>query len=327
MGKALYGKGNAKLRKSAAAADHRGWVTVTASVPEEQLHAMIIAAFADARAPPELAAASDMHTSLAASLIEYSAERNADCDESWHGLVAELCSDMNVSLADPDAVEAGANDDVRLADRAGAEALVACLKRHKVLCAEPPPPLPLIVGCSILAVLEEDGEWHEAVVTEKTDAGGLGRAPRFNVRFVEWAKVQETSRANIVSLAEVADDDAGDGGEKAQSGACELCGRTLQLTFHHLIPKETHTRYLTRGSLPDGVVDAALSKGLEPHPLSREFLHRYGTKLCRFCHTTVHRLAPNAVLAERFNTLEKLAAEEEITKFVAFAALQKMTAH
>lgn len=46
--------------------------------------------------------------------------------------------------------------------------------------------------------------------------------------------------------------------------------------------------------------------------------------ICRFCHSTVHRLAPNAVLAERFNTLDKLRAEPAIQQFVAFAARQRV---
>ena len=333
MGKSLYGKGSAKSRSKGAASsdDDRGWVTVTASVPDEKLHSWMVAAFSDDRAPPELHQAQDMHDSVAASLIEYAADLHADCDEAWLGLLHELGADFGISLADPDAVDAGSDgaDNNVAAERAGSEALLRCLKAHKVLCAEPPPPPPLTVGATVLAILEEDGDWHEAVVVDKTDAGGLGRAPRFAIRFLEWPKVQETSRTNIVSLAEVADDD--ENGSDAQSDAssateCELCARSLELTFHHLIPKETHQRYLTRGSLPEGVAEAVIAAGLEPHPLTRELLHRHGAMLCRFCHSTVHRLAPNAVLAERFNTVEKLQASEEIVKFVAYAARQKNTA-
>lgn len=336
MGKSLYGKGNVKSsrgnKSSATAADDHGWVTVTASVPDEQLLSWLVAAFSDARAPPEFMRAQELHDSLAASLIEYAADGDgkADCDEAWLGLLHELATDFGISLADPDAVESDVGtegDMAQAAERAGAEALLRCLKSHKALCAEPPPPPPLAVGTFVLAILEEDGDWHEAVVVEKTDAGGLGRAPQFAVRFAEWPKVQETSRAQIVSLAEVADDDdSGIAQSESSATECELCARSLQLTFHHLIPKETHQRYLTRGSLPEGVAEVAIANGLEPHPLTREFLHRHGALLCRFCHSTVHRLAPNAVLAERFNTLEKLRASEGITRFVAYAARQKNSA-
>jgi hypothetical protein len=42
-------------------------------------------------------------------------------------------------------------------------------------------------------------------------------------------------------------------------------------------------------------------------------------------HSTVHRLAPNAVLAERFNTVECLRAQPELAKFAAFASRQRET--
>ena len=142
------------------------------------------------------------------------------------------------------------------------------------------------------------------------------------VRFVEWAKVQDTARAAVVSLAAVADDeDASEGRE----GDCELCGRCLELTFHHLIPKETHGRYQGKG-LPRGVAEAAAANGFDNAQPTREFLNSYGAMLCRYCHSTVHRFAPNAVLAQRFSTLESLASTPEIARFVAFAARQKITA-
>ena len=39
----------------------------------------------------------------------------------------------------------------------------------------------------------------------------------------------------------------------------------------------------------------------------------------------MHRLAPNAVLAERFNTVECLRAQPELAKFAAFAGRQRET--
>ena len=58
------------------------------------------------------------------------------------------------------------------------------------------------------------------------------------VRFSEWPKVQETRRTQVVALTEVPDDE----GATESEGCCELCGRQMQLTFHHLMPKETHAR-------------------------------------------------------------------------------------
>ena len=59
------------------------------------------------------------------------------------------------------------------------------------------------------------------------------------VRFSEWPKVQETRRTQVVALTEVPDDE----GATEREGCCELCGRQMKLTFHHLLPKETHARY------------------------------------------------------------------------------------
>ena len=100
------------------------------------------------------------------------------------------------------------------------------------------------------------------------------------VQFDEWPKRQQTRREDVVALEAVADDD----GAESKVGCCELCGREeLTLTFHHLIPKEVHGRFLGKG-LPPGIEEAAAAQGLEPKP-TREFLNSYGSMLCRFCHS------------------------------------------
>ena len=181
----------------------------------------------------------------------------------------------------------------------------------------------MTVGAPVIAVLEEDGEWHEAVVVETKQASGKTGPPRVVVKFVEWPKVQENPRTQVVDLRDVDDDE--DVEEAATEGECELCGRGLKLTFHHLIPKQTHSRYLANGRLPCcGVAEAALAKGMEPET-TRHFLNSYGSMLCRFCHTTVHRFAPNAVLAERFSTVDALRETPQIQRFAAFAGRQKVT--
>ena len=92
-----------------------------------------------------------------------------------------------------------------------------------------------------------------------------------------------------------------------------------------LIPKSTHPRYLGH-RLPAGVADAAVAHGLEIEAQpTRHFLNSYGVMLCGFCHTTVHNFAPNAVLAERFSTVEALREAPQIQRFVAFASRQKVT--
>lgn len=140
------------------------------------------------------------------------------------------------------------------AERSGAEELLSALRRHKVVCNEPPPPPALKQGDAVLAVLEEDGEWHEATVeairlppsgrgalaagihseapAERSSHAHAGSGPPLvAVRFVEWAKQQETARAKVVALVEVAPDE----GATQSEGECELCGRCMKLSFHHLV--------------------------------------------------------------------------------------------
>ena len=221
MGKALYGKSAIK-GKRVRSKDEGGslWLTLISEIQEADLHRLIVKALSDPLAPRDIP--STVRDSLAASLIEYAAEQKPDCDEAWCGVVQELFSDFGLSLSDDN------GDDAVLAlEREGALDLVRCFKRHKVLCDEPPPPPPLATGAPVLAVLDEDGDWHEAVFVEtKSSAGGVSGPPRIVVRFVEWPKVQETARANVVALNEVADDD----GAEETEGQCEMCGRCLKLT-------------------------------------------------------------------------------------------------
>lgn len=91
-----------------------------------------------------------------------------------------------------------------------------------------------------------------------------------------------------------------------KTGGCELCGRLVSLTFHHLIPRKVHRRprFLRRHGKPE-----MLSRGLY---------------LCRLCHGGIHDLIPDeAVLAEQFNTRELLLAHEGIARHIAWAAKQK----
>lgn len=315
MPKQCYGKANSTKSRVKPSGDSQTsvpWLTLASTLGEERLHAAVSAAFRQAR--PQL---EDEVDGLAAVLIEYNDQRRADCAEAWVSQLCECFSDAGIPLGEDEVSEEG---DAEAAERAGAETLVAAMRHHKALRAEPPPPRPLSAGDAVLAVLDEDGDWHEARVESVAGASG-GASEVVSVRFVEWRKLQETPRAAVVALDEVADDEGG--GEVDQQGGCELCGRQLRLTFHHLVPKETHGRYIGKG-LPPGVAGAAAAKGMAPEP-SRTFLCHFGAVLCRFCHATVHRFAPNDVLAEQFNTLEKLQAQPAIERFVAYASRQRAT--
>jgi len=157
------------------------------------------------------------------------------------------------------------------------------------------------VGALVFALLAEDDEWHEAVVQ-----AALGEAS-FRVLFLEYGKPQETAAANIRPMEAVVDD----GAEDAQEGKCEMCGQHRLLTFHHLIPKDTHPTYLKK----------RLPVGIEGEP-TRGFLNTYGTMVCRHCHSVIHRLAPNDVLAKEYNTLQKLLDEPSIQRWVQWASQQ-----
>lgn len=164
---------------------------------------------------------------------------------------------------------------------------------------------PLRAGSAVLAVLAEDGAWHEAVVKAV-----LSEGERYEVIFREFAKPQEVPAAEVVGVDDVvSDDDDDDHGR----GACSLCGRIMPLTFHHLIPRETHGRYLGK----------ALPAGIDGEP-TRKFLGEYGVLVCRPCHSHVHSLASNEDLAEGLNSVAKLRADPRMAKFVEFASRQRV---
>lgn len=89
-------------------------------------------------------------------------------------------------------------------------------------------------------------------------------------------------------------------------GRCELCGRDVVLTFHHLIPCKVHgkKRFLRRHG--------------------KETMQRRGLYLCRLCHNGIHDIIPDEKeLAESYNTRELLLAHEGIARHVRWAAKQK----
>jgi hypothetical protein len=71
----------------------------------------------------------------------------------------------------------------------------------------------------------------------------------------------------------------------------------MPLTFHHLIPRETHRHLLKR---------AKFSK--------TEMLSR-GASLCRSCHTAIHGMFDNRTLGTELNTMEGLLAREEVRRY------------
>lgn len=270
---------------------------------------------------------------MASSIVEYSLDAvDGMCDsaEAWTAVVCEVCSDLGVLLKMEEEHVDEAEEEAHLS----ASDIIAALQKCGALQNRPPPlPAPR-TGDPVLAVLDEDGEWHAAVVAEAAgeaaavaaarepaDGGGgdsssRGGPPTIVVRFLEWPKLQRTKRVNVVPLAAATADDADDDDDDAPvrrgcgEGACELCDRRMALTFHHLVPRATHARY----------VGKAVPPGLPPDATpTRLYLGSYGVMLCRPCHSVVHRHAPNAVLAQRFNSLERLQGADSIAKWVTYA--------
>jgi hypothetical protein len=134
----------------------------------------------------------------------------------------------------------------------------------------------------------------------------------------------------------------GDDGEYIGEGECELCEREIKLTRHHLIPKTTWSKMKKKipaavEALASGQEDKArmilggnLIDDLPPEIvedpsntiLIRRFLSKT-CKICRPCHSTVHKLHTETELAESYSTIDKLLEDEELLKFCKWASKQK----
>lgn len=102
--------------------------------------------------------------------------------------------------------------------------------------------------------------------------------------------------------------------ELADDGTCRLCEREVRRTFHHLVPKETHNRYLKRGKLPDNL--EAFGE------CTRHWLNTHGLMVCGKCHSAIHLAASNEVLAEQFNTYDRVMAHPKIFAFARYNSKQ-----
>lgn len=335
MGKALYGKKQPKSSQRSGRRHGAGsgsglshWLTlaeVCGDVAEQRRQDAIVRVLREVLGE---AIGADMEDSLAGGMVEYACEAPVpDNAEAWCKLCERVCDDAGVPLRTH--IPRG-NDSPASTDDEGASAteLVGALHRAGVLCAKEPPLPPPSVGDPVLAVLAEDDEWHAATIAElpAAAADGAAAAPAvFVVRFVEWDKLQRCSRAQVVPLASAVHDEeeeeGGCGASRLRAAACcELCERRQQLTFHHLIPKQVHERYVGRPLPPDNPAMAACP---DPNCVPRGWLHHHGSVLCTACHAMVHRLAPNATLAARYSSLEALRAEPAIEDWVAWARGQR----
>lgn len=79
-----------------------------------------------------------------------------------------------------------------------------------------------------------------------------------------------------------------------RASACEICDRSwINLTYHHLIPKEVHAKVIKRG-------------------WHEEWMLNRVAWLCGACHRFVHRIAGNEELAREWWTVERLLQREDV---------------
>lgn len=89
-----------------------------------------------------------------------------------------------------------------------------------------------------------------------------------------------------------------------EAARCELCGREVErLTRHHLIPRSRHRKIL--GS-------KKRRRRYEREELNRTVL------LCGPCHRKVHQTFTEAELERGYSSVEALAADPEIERFVGW---------
>ncbi|MDX2099266.1 MAG: HNH endonuclease [Leptolyngbyaceae cyanobacterium bins.59] len=79
---------------------------------------------------------------------------------------------------------------------------------------------------------------------------------------------------------------------------CELCDRAVEdLTLHHLVPRQKTKR-----------------KNQDPSPT---------ITICSACHRQIHSLFNNTRLANELDSPEKLKAEPQMERFIAWVRKQK----
>ncbi|KAL8896310.1 MAG: hypothetical protein Q9192_003155 [Flavoplaca navasiana] len=79
-----------------------------------------------------------------------------------------------------------------------------------------------------------------------------------------------------------------------RASACEICERDwIPLTYHHLIPKQIHSKAIKRGWHEEWRLNSV-------------------AWLCRACHSFVHRIASNEELAKDYWSVDRLTEREDV---------------
>lgn len=110
---------------------------------------------------------------------------------------------------------------------------------------------------------------------------------------------------------------------------CELCGRTMPLTIHHLIPRSTHTYFLRHQHLLQ-LSGTATATNTHTPPLpslvTKDDLLSRQARLCRPCHSQIHKLIPDhRELGKEYNTVTALMEHEDVRKWCAWIQGQRVS--
>jgi len=206
-----------------------------------------------------------------------------------------------------------------------------------------------IVGDEIFAcgdlVLSElpiqyGGDWCLAVIENVINST---EGEKMEILFLEWGLKVLVCKEDVRKFDNIVDDDVDISSLK--EGVCEMCERTKLLTFHHLIPKDVHSRYENKKwpadlfSIAEQFYDKQLEKSNNviftpkqgvwcakptPNTPSKEFLNTWGVSVCRQCHSQIHRLETNEDLAATFNTLQSLLQHDGLQKWIGWAKNQNV---
>ena len=86
-----------------------------------------------------------------------------------------------------------------------------------------------------------------------------------------------------------------------RADACEICGREwIPLSYHHLIPKEVHSKVLKRGWHEQWMLNSV-------------------AWLCRACHNFVHRMASNEELAKQWYSVDRILSRDDVQQMARWA--------
>jgi hypothetical protein len=85
--------------------------------------------------------------------------------------------------------------------------------------------------------------------------------------------------------------------QNTRKSACEICERDwIPLSYHHLIPKQVHSKVLKRGWHEEWKLNSV-------------------AWLCRACHCFVHRMASNEDLARNWYTVDRILEREDVQEW------------